>query len=257
MKKALLCALLLCLALTACSGGEEETGGVDPGPEALARAVLDSQEDAGGLELLEGEALSVQLREACGLEDWTSGAVYAASGMDAREIAVVRFESEEAARTGAEALEAYRLDREAAFFGYAPEEADLLEQASVVRSGRYAALLACQDPAAAEAAFEDGLAGEAEEVLGEASPVPEEPTPAPETEPEETEAAPPQETEPEETGSAPRETEEGTAPAGGAQRPPAPPETEPVVNAGLDISGFPPSIRPMRPRWRSTTPPPS
>ncbi|HJA62563.1 MAG TPA: DUF4358 domain-containing protein, partial [Candidatus Intestinimonas stercoravium] len=151
MKKVLLCALLLCLALTACGGGgEEEAGGGDPGPEALARAVLDSQEDAGGLEPLEGDALSAHLNEACGLEDWTSGAVYAASGMDAREIAVVCFESEEAARTGAEALEAYRLDREAAFFGYAPEEADLLEQAAVVRSGRYAALLACQDPAAAE-----------------------------------------------------------------------------------------------------------
>ena len=249
MKKVLLCALLLCLALTACGGGgEEEAGGGDPGPEALARAVLDSQEDAGGLEPLEGDALSAHLNEACGLEDWTSGAVYAASGMDAREIAVVCFESEEAARTGAEALEAYRLDREAAFFGYAPEEADLLERAAVVRSGRYAALLACQDPAAAEAAFEDGLAGEAAEVLGEASPAPEEPTPAPATEPEETEAAPPQETEPatepEETEVVPpRETEEvpeGTAPAGETQGPPLPPETEPAVNADLDISGFPP-----------------
>ena len=76
MKKVLLCALLLCLAPTACGGGgEEEAGGGDPGPEALARAVLDSQEDAGGLEPLEGDALSAHLNEACGLEDWTSGAV--------------------------------------------------------------------------------------------------------------------------------------------------------------------------------------
>lgn len=247
-KKLLLPILLLCLFLSACGGGAEETGGVDPGPEALARAVLASQEDAGGLEPLEGDALSAHLNDACGLEDWTSGAVYAASGMDAREITVVQFGSGEEAQAGAEVLEEYRLNRQGDFFGYAPGEADLLDRAAVVYSGRYAALLACEDPKAAEAAFEDCLAGGAAETLGAATPIQTETLPSPEPSQEETAAPLPTETEADaETLPVPSPSPEAAEPTGD----PTPPPTEtpaseerPVVNPGLDISGFVPFTPP-------------
>lgn len=247
-KKLLLPILLLCLFLSACGGGAEETGGVDPGPEALAQAVLASQEDAGGLEPLEGDALSAHLNDACGLEGWTSGAVYAASGMDAREITVVQFGSGEEAQAGAEALEEYRLNRQGDFFGYAPGEADLLDRAAVVRSGLYAALLACEDPEAAEAAFEDCLAGETVESLGEAPPVQTETLPSPEPSQEETATPLPTETEAgAETLPVPSPSPEAAEPTGDPTPPPAETpasEERPVVNPGLDISGFVPFAPP-------------
>ena len=124
----LLLALLLCLTLAAC-GGEEpaptETASVTA--DQLARTVVEGQEDLSGLPALEGEDLTDHLSAFCGLTDWEDGAVYAAGGMDAREITVVLLSDEGAAETAADALENYRLERQGDFFGYAPGQADLLD----------------------------------------------------------------------------------------------------------------------------------
>ena len=159
--RALLLSLALCAALTACGGAAEETPAPGVSPEALAQAVLASQADGGELTPLTGEALTDHLTAFCGLETWEEAAVYLGSGMDAREVTVVLLSDEDAAAQAAETLEDYRVDRQGDFFGYAPEEADRLERAAVLHSGRYAALLSCDDPEAAEAAFAACLAGEA------------------------------------------------------------------------------------------------
>lgn len=163
-KKTLWPALCLCLLLTACGGGEGRataaTQGPDVDPEELARAAVESQADGAELTALTGQDLTDHLSALCGLTDWEAGAVYAAEGMDAREITVVLLADETAAETAADTLENYRLERQGDFFGYAPEEAALLGEAVVLHRGSYAALLACGDPEAAQVALDACLTGE-------------------------------------------------------------------------------------------------
>lgn len=157
-------ALLLLLALCACGGPEAEEV---PAPAdyvpcgEIARAVLDSQPDPDGLEPLEGEARRAYLTDVCGVEEglWTEGAVYLASGVDSRELIVLRLAEEGATQTVTEALEAHRAGRTGDFFGYAPEQAALLETGAVVELEGYAALLVCEDMEAAQAAFTAAITG--------------------------------------------------------------------------------------------------
>ena len=109
--------LMLCLILAACGGGggAEITPAADVTAAQAAQAVWNSQPDREGLEALEGDGLSGHLADFCGLEDWEEGAVYAASGVDAREITVVLLPDEDAAQAAGERLEAYRQSRQGDF----------------------------------------------------------------------------------------------------------------------------------------------
>ena len=207
-------ALLIAFALAACGGREAAAPApADVTAAELARAVAASQEDLSGLPALEGEDLTDHLSAFCGLETWEDGAVYAAGGMDAREITVVLLSDEASTETAADTLENYRLERQGDFFGYAPMEADRLDRAAVVQRGCYAALLVCDDPEAAKETFDACLAGElaplveeeGEPVLSVPSEEPEatqvlapeteKPEPSPTPEPEPTPSEPPEETE--------------------------------------------------------------
>ena len=210
----LLLTMLFSLVLAACGGQEAVTPSpADVTAAELARTVAESQEDLAGLPALEGEDLTDHLSAFCGLTDWEDGAVYAAGGMDAREITVVLLSDEGAAETAADTLENYRLERQGDFFGYAPEEADRLDRAVVLQRGQYAALLVCDDPEAARESFDACLAGElpppvekettlptpseepeATQVLAPETETPE-PEPSPTPEPEPTPSEPPEETE--------------------------------------------------------------
>ena len=166
--KRLLPALLLLLALCACAGTGEDAPASGPAPEEIVQAVLDSQADPGGLTALEGEELRTYLADGCGVDEdlWTGAAVYLASGVDGREVIVLRLAGAGAASAAAEALEAHRQARAGDFYGYAPDQAALLENARVVTADGYAALLACTDPDGAEAAFLAAVGeGAAAEVL--------------------------------------------------------------------------------------------
>ena len=229
----LLLTLLFSLVLAACGG--QEVAAPDPADVTaaeLARTVAESQEDLAGLPALEGEDLTDHLSAFCGLTDWEDGAVYAAGGMDAREITVVLLSDEASAETAADTLENYRLERQGDFFGYAPEEADRLDRAVVLQRGQYAALLVCDDPEAARESFDACLAGELP------PPVEEETTlPTPSEEPEATQVLAP-ETETPEPEPSPTPEPEPT--------PSEPPEeTErPILNPDLDTSDFVPFTAP-------------
>lgn len=229
----LLLTMLFSLVLAACGGQEAVTPSpADVTAAELARTVAESQEDLAGLPALEGEDLTDHLSAFCGLTDWEDGAVYAAGGMDAREITVVLLSDEGAAETAADTLENYRLERQGDFFGYAPMEADRLDRAAVVQRGCYAALLVCDDPEAARESFDACLAGELP------PPVEEETTlPAPSEEPEATQVLAP-ETETPEPEPSPTPEPEPT--------PSEPPEeTErPILNPDLDTSDFVPFTAP-------------
>ena len=217
--------LMLCLILAACGGGggAEITPAADVTAAQAAQAVWNSQPDREGLEALEGDGLSGHLADFCGQEDWEEGAVYAASGVDAREITVVLLPDEDAAQAAGERLEAYRQSRQGDFFGYAPEEAERLDKAAVLTAGRFAALLVCEDMDAARSAFEAALAGEP--VFAPVHTQTPDPAPSPSEPPEPTRTLP--------------------EPAS----PPSPsPDPEPtpagVLNPDLDVSGFVPYVQP-------------
>lgn len=217
--------LMLYLILAACGGGggAEITPAADVTAAQAAQAVWNSQPDREGLEALEGDGLSGHLADFCGLEDWEEGAVYAASGVDAREITVVLLPDEDAAQAAGERLEVYRQTRQGDFFGYAPEEAERLDKAAVLTAGRFAALLVCEDMDAARSAFEAALAGEP--VFAPVHTQTPDPAPSPSEPPEPTRTLP--------------------EPAS----PPSPsPDPEPtpagVLNPDLDVSGFVPYVQP-------------
>lgn len=225
--RVLLPVLMLCLISAACGGG----GGTEITPAAgvtaaqAAQAVWNSQPDPEGLEILEGDSLTSHLTDFCGLEDWEEGAVYAASGMDAREITVALLPDGDAAEAAGETLEAYRRSRQGDFFGYAPEEAERLDSAAVLTAGRFAALLVCEDMDAARAAFEAALSGETVFAPVHTQKPDPDPAPSPAEPPEPTQTLP----EP-------------------ASPPAPPPEPEPtptgVLNPDLDVSGFVPYVQP-------------
>ena len=229
----LLLTMLFSLVLAACGGQEAATPApADVTAAELARTVVESQDDLSGLPTLEGQDLTDHLSAFCGLETWEDGAVYAAGGMDAREVTVVLLSDEEAAETAADILENYRLERQGDFFGYAPMEADRLDRAAVVQRGCYAALLVCDDPEAAKETFDACLAGElAPLVEEEGEPV----LSVPSEEPEATQVLAPETEKPEPS---PTPEPEPT--------PPEPPEeTErPILNPDLDTSDFVPFTAP-------------
>ena len=216
---------VLAVILAACGGGggAEITPAADVTAAQAAQAVWNSQPDREGLEALEGDGLSGHLADFCGLEDWEEGAVYAASGVDAREITVVLLPDEDAAQAAGERLEVYRQSRQGGFFAYAPEEAERLDKAAVLTAGRFAALLVCEDMDAARSAFEAALAGEP--VFAPVHTQTPDPAPSPSEPPEPTRTLP--------------------KPAS----PPSPsPDPEPtpagVLNPDLDVSGFVPYVQP-------------
>lgn len=166
MRRTLSLSLALLMLLTACGAPDSGNTAAPAGyvsADQAAQAVLDSQSDPAGLTPLTGSDRTDYLTAVCGVEEgmWTEAAVYTASGVDAREIIVLRLSQSEDGGTVTAALEAHRQARLADFFGYAPEQAALLEEAVVTSLDGYAALLACAAPEEALTALEEALGGEA------------------------------------------------------------------------------------------------
>lgn len=190
----------LLLSLAACGGGEEDAETAWT-PLQMARAILASQEAPPGMtELLPGDGTyEIYVADSYGLnpEDVADGAILAAGGASAQEIAVLRLTEQADSDGAADALRAYLEARTGDFTGYLPEEAALLEDGAVVARGDWLALLVCGDTAAAEEAFSACFtqAPPAEETAPQESaqpPAPDPtPTPTPTPVPAETEAPAP------------------------------------------------------------------
>lgn len=208
---AILICILFCLSGCATQNAPAhptvQTESVEPTVQTVVNTVAESQNDAESLAELSGDILTGYLNS-LGLTEWEEAFVLTGQGMDAREITVVKLTDEAAAKTAAQCLEEHRQARIRDFFGYAPEQADLLEQALVLTQGNYAAFLACTDGVAAKAAF----AACFDDAVIEFIPLPSAEVPEPTPEPAPTLVPVPT-----------------SAPA---------PEPSPV-NPGLDISGFP------------------
>ncbi|MCI9563982.1 MAG: DUF4358 domain-containing protein [Oscillospiraceae bacterium] len=152
MKKRVCACLLACLlCLSGCGREPEEASGWTA--LQMARAILASQGAAEAVTELDGADFAAYAGQCYQLDprQVEDGAVLAAGGVSALEIAVLRL-TEDGAQA-AEALEDYIAARAGAFTGYAPEQAAILAHSTAVSRGRYAALLICSDPAEARAAF--------------------------------------------------------------------------------------------------------
>ena len=152
MKKRVCACLLACLlCLSGCGREPEEASGWTA--LQMARAILASQGAAEAVTELAGADFAAYAGPCYQLDprQVEDGAVLAAGGVSALEIAVLRL-TEDGAQA-AEALEDYIAARAGAFTGYAPEQAAILAHSTAVSRGRYAALLICSDPAEARAAF--------------------------------------------------------------------------------------------------------
>ncbi|MDE6261015.1 MAG: DUF4358 domain-containing protein [Oscillospiraceae bacterium] len=105
------------------------------------------------------ERLAAYIENAYGLEDWEDAAVSRAIGASAFEIAVLRMADSDAAVRAAAALMSYTSTRQGDFAGYAPNQADMAANGSILQEGAFVALFICPDPDGAYAAVEAALNG--------------------------------------------------------------------------------------------------
>ena len=152
--------LLTLLLLFGCTDGNVQTpeDTSEPAIETpgetmagLAAAILDSQSDREAYSLLSAEDIEFYLTALYGVPGDTMGLVYTVGDVDAREIAVLYTSGDENA---AGALEAYRGERYGDFFGYVPDQAQLIQEGVVLENGGWAVLLLCTDPDAAREAID-------------------------------------------------------------------------------------------------------
>lgn len=159
--KRLLLLLLPALLLAGCAKQEPTT---DATAIDLGNAVAESQpeEFSQGLiplstdpELGTSEELETYLLTAYGLErsDWTDAAAAYSQGFQANELAVIQLADGIDAGAAENQLVNYLENRRADFMGYAPEEAAMLEDALLLRRGRWLLLAVCPDPEGALDAF--------------------------------------------------------------------------------------------------------
>lgn len=158
---ALLLGCLFCLA--AC--GARRTGSAEAKPLSepagtpldIAAEVAGSQAEIPPLEILlpSDDGFAVYLTELYGIpeEGFAGGVICYAGGAEACEIAVLSFADEDTACSAKDMLSAYIKSRVDNFAGYMPEQAALVENGITACQGRYAALMICAGPDAAQAAF--------------------------------------------------------------------------------------------------------
>lgn len=157
MKRYLSVLLALVLLLPGCGGKQEETTGYTA--RDILQAMLDrldEREEADALVwYLERQDVADYLAAFYELEDlsWTDGAVVRMEGARAFELAALQVDEGEVETVSA-ALQDYLLDRQGSFTGYFPDQADLADRGLVLTRGQWAALIVCQDPEEAKAAFE-------------------------------------------------------------------------------------------------------
>lgn len=160
-------ALAVLLSLTACKTETDNEDGEHSADELARAAVTASGWNPDGVErlgdVLDDTDIAAYAANYYGVEKdaWTDIAVYRAGGAKAFEIAVLKLKDEAGAQAAAVGLEQYIQEREGAFTGYLPDQADVVSQSLTASQGVYAALLICERPEAARDAFFAALNREA------------------------------------------------------------------------------------------------
>ena len=152
--------LALLLLLPGCgSKSSEEDGTAGQTAETIARAMLSSLEENREADALtwylEPGDVDSYVTDYYKLEElnWLDGAVVRVGGDRAFELAVL-FLDEWDVEGAVEALQAYLLDRKAAFTGCLPDQAELIDRALILTRTQCVALIVCENPDVAQEAFE-------------------------------------------------------------------------------------------------------
>lgn len=152
-------ALAVLLSLTACKPETNHEDGEHTADELARAAVAASGRDPDSFErlsdALDGAGIAAYVSNYYGVEEdaWVDCAVYRAGGSEAFEIAVLRLKDGTGARAAAESLEQYIREREGAFAGYFPAQADIVSRSLAAYQEVWAALLICENPETALDAF--------------------------------------------------------------------------------------------------------
>lgn len=149
MKRLLLPALMLCLCLTACGGGQE---GYDP--ETTAQALLDSGAFSQVLDTVDTETACDALYGGLDADTVEDGVVYASLSAGAEELAVLRLTDEDSAKTALAALEDRVAFQTEALRDYQPGEVGKLDSAIVEQKGNTVLLVVAADYDEAQAALD-------------------------------------------------------------------------------------------------------
>lgn len=172
MKRAaslLLSAALLLGLLSACQGNPAPSAATaqDWTVSELANIAFDhcGRDDRDGLEGINAEMdrewMAAYIENAYGLQEpWEDAAVIRAAGASAFEIAVLQMEDSESAVHAATALMSYIFSRQGDFAGYAPAEADMVANGSIMQDGVFSAVFICPAPDSAREVVEAALNGE-------------------------------------------------------------------------------------------------
>lgn len=145
-------ALVLALALTACSGKDGAGTGYDPA--STAQALLDSGAFTDTLEQVDKDTAAILYGvEADSIVDC---ACYASLSAGAEEIAVLTMKDADAAKTAMDGLEARVADQKAVLESYQPDEVSKLDNAILTQSGNTVVLAVAADAAKAQSTL-DGL----------------------------------------------------------------------------------------------------
>ena len=154
---------ILCIAtmtsvlLSGC--GKQEDNTTAQNTYNIARvmlASLDEHEEADTLTWYrEPEEVGGYLADIYQMEDipWLDGTIVRMEGARAFELAVL-FVNEEDTGTVTEAMQEYLTNRRAAFTGYFPDQAGLVDNSLILTRGQCVALAVCSDPGAARTYFE-------------------------------------------------------------------------------------------------------
>lgn len=139
---ALVLALALVFALSACGGNEDKTIDIN----ALAQQLVDAGTFGEPMNPLDS-AVALGLY---GASEDTKVCAYAGTVATAEEVAVFECADENAANTLKTSLEQRNQNRIAQYASYDAEEVPKLENAVIISGGRYVVIIVAQDASAAE-----------------------------------------------------------------------------------------------------------
>ena len=159
MRKLLTGLMMVCLLTVLGACGSSDSDDVTEWTVLqMAESIWDSQDSsAEAAVILPGDELyETYLADNYGLDEAevADGAILAAGGILADEVAVLRLTQEASAQDVEESLATYLENRSASFTGYFPEQAALLENAEIAIRGSYVALMVGEDMTAAGEAFD-------------------------------------------------------------------------------------------------------
>jgi hypothetical protein len=141
------------LLLAACEAGESPAYSAGQ----MAQVAAATQTGLSELNVLtpgdEGYAHRLEEVYLLDAETLLDGAILYAGGTEASEIAVFELADSASPEQAAAAMRLYLENRAGTFAGYFPRQAEIAEAGVVAVKGNYLALLACEEPAMAEAAF--------------------------------------------------------------------------------------------------------